>query len=233
MNLLNNAVKFCSQGYIRVGAVTDGQNIMMTVSDTGIGISGRFLKRIFEPFRQADTTLTRLNNGSGLGLAICKRLVARLDGEISVTSVEGEGSTFHVTLKNVQSTGNQSNDLSETASAAGRSMMIFASSPRVEQTIAESWRSRGYTIHAKNTEASALLEPDFIWTDLPTLIKMEPALLALLKSAPSFRSVNYPYIIVVYSTETELLPLPSSPFLIPVNHEIYGVMIGRLITATS
>ena len=66
------------------------------MADTGIGIKPEDLDKLFQPFRQIDTGLTRQHEGTGLGLAICKRLVERLGGTITVESQWGEGSTFEV-----------------------------------------------------------------------------------------------------------------------------------------
>jgi signal transduction histidine kinase len=69
-----------------------------------MGIKAEDLNKLFQPFRQLDTGLTRQHEGTGLGLAICKRLVQRLGGTISVTSQWGAGSTFQFTLPvNLQS----------------------------------------------------------------------------------------------------------------------------------
>jgi len=68
------------------------------VSDTGIGIKNEDLDKLFKPFRQIDTGLTRQYEGTGLGLAICKRLVEKLGGNITVKSEWGKGSKFQFTL---------------------------------------------------------------------------------------------------------------------------------------
>lgn len=220
MNLINNAVKFCTKGFICVGAHLEGSDVKLTVTDTGIGIPKRFRERIFEPFRQADTSLTRLNNGSGLGLAICKRLVARLDGDIYVTSAEGEGSTFHVLLKKVQTSGTyQANG----EDVGRRSMMVFTSSSRVQQTVGDAWARRGYKVLPSQADSASLQQADFIWTDLPTMVKKQPALLALVKAAPTDRSEKYPYILLAYSAEAELLAVPPSPFVVPVHTILFAV----------
>jgi len=72
--------------------------VRISVADTGMGIRREDLDKLFQPFRQLDTGLTRQHEGTGLGLAICRRLVERLGGTIAVASECGKGSTFSLTL---------------------------------------------------------------------------------------------------------------------------------------
>jgi CheY-like chemotaxis protein len=99
-NLLSNAVKFTpAQGVVLVRVTEEGAAFNLTVSDTGIGISSRFLPHVFERFRQADASTTRGYGGLGLGLAIVKELIERHGGTVSANSPgPGFGSTFTVTL---------------------------------------------------------------------------------------------------------------------------------------
>ena len=97
-NLMSNAVKFTDHGSVRVSAVADGGDLLLSVSDTGIGIAGEQHDVIFESFHQVDGELTRKHGGTGLGLAICRELAQAMGGEIEVTSEVGKGSTFTVRL---------------------------------------------------------------------------------------------------------------------------------------
>ena len=97
MNLLHNAIKYTgTSGQIRVSARRENDAILVSVSDTGIGISADDLPRIFERFYKADKS--RNTEGSGLGLAISKHVIASHRGTIWVESTEGRGSTFCFTL---------------------------------------------------------------------------------------------------------------------------------------
>jgi signal transduction histidine kinase len=98
LNLLSNAIKFTERGEVRLEArVGDGQAVIR-VADTGIGIKPEDLDKLFQPFRQIDSGLTRQYEGTGLGLAICRRLATKLGGTITVESQWGVGSTFEFTL---------------------------------------------------------------------------------------------------------------------------------------
>lgn len=97
-NLVGNAVKFTTQGYIRVGAARVGDALEISVSDTGEGIPEERLDDIFRSFEQVDTSLTRRHGGTGLGLSITKQLVELQGGDIRVESSLGVGSRFCFTL---------------------------------------------------------------------------------------------------------------------------------------
>lgn len=99
LNLLSNAVKFTSAGgRIGMRAVLAAETVAVTVWDTGIGINHADIDRIFEPFEQADSSLSRRYEGTGLGLALSRRLAEALGGTLSVESTPGSGSHFTVTF---------------------------------------------------------------------------------------------------------------------------------------
>ena len=98
-NLVGNAIKFTSEGEVRIkAAMIESEEakpqLEIQISDSGIGMTPAQLEKIFNPFVQADSSVTRKFGGTGLGLAISKRIVDALGGEIGVTSVEGQGSVF-------------------------------------------------------------------------------------------------------------------------------------------
>ena len=109
LNLLNNAVKFTDQGAVSLSAArVDGFRptpgaapvaaVEVRIADTGVGIKPEDLPKLFQPFRQIDSGLTRLHEGTGLGLAICRRLTTMLGGTIVATSEWSRGSVFTLTL---------------------------------------------------------------------------------------------------------------------------------------
>ncbi|HCE46744.1 MAG TPA: hybrid sensor histidine kinase/response regulator [Lentisphaeria bacterium] len=104
VNLVGNAIKFTEKGEVVVSVDLesvdkDSALLYFTVADTGIGIPAEKLKLIFEPFSQADASMTRRYGGTGLGLTISSRLVELMGGRIWLESEVGRGSKFHFTIK--------------------------------------------------------------------------------------------------------------------------------------
>jgi len=102
-NLISNAIKFTSKGEVvintKIELVNDNKLLFScSVSDTGIGIAQHKLNSMFERFTQEDSSTTRQYGGTGLGLAIVKKLCLLMNGDISVTSKQGQGSSFNFTL---------------------------------------------------------------------------------------------------------------------------------------
>ncbi|MFO8028071.1 MAG: ATP-binding protein, partial [Opitutales bacterium] len=102
-NLISNAIKFTKQGRVDFDVAVkelegDRAFVRFDVKDSGIGIADKDRSKLFTPFTQVQSGMTREYGGTGLGLAICKRLVEFMDGSIAVESKEGEGSTFSFTL---------------------------------------------------------------------------------------------------------------------------------------
>ena len=111
LNLLGNAIKFTEEGNVTLRISQEKptrENRIATfveVIDTGIGITRDQQDRLFEPFNQADATVSRRFGGTGLGLAICRRLVDAMGGEIGVASEQGKGATFWFRLEFDAATG--------------------------------------------------------------------------------------------------------------------------------
>ena len=98
VNLLGNAVKFTDSGAVTLRLSRGARAVRVDIVDTGIGIAADELPRLFRPFAQVDTGLTRRHGGTGLGLYISRRLATLLGGHIEVESAPGMGSTFTIVL---------------------------------------------------------------------------------------------------------------------------------------
>ena len=103
MNLVGNAIKFTEKGSVQMSVQLKGEGedrlLCFAVVDTGRGLSPEAMSRIFESFSQADASTTREFGGTGLGLTISRQLARLLGGDITVESVEGESSTFTLTIQ--------------------------------------------------------------------------------------------------------------------------------------
>ncbi|CUI16353.1 Conserved hypothetical membrane protein [Candidatus Protochlamydia naegleriophila] len=102
LNLLGNAVKFTEAGSINVHLINHSQEVEIRIEDTGIGLSADEMLKLFKPFSQADSSITRKYGGTGLGLAISKRIIDLHGGMINVQSEKGKGSIFSVILSKTQ-----------------------------------------------------------------------------------------------------------------------------------
>ena len=98
LSMADNAVRFTSSGEVRIAARVQGDWLEAAVTDTGIGIEASQLANVFDMFRHGDDRISRRHGGAGLGLAVAQRLARQMEGDITVSSVPGEGSTFTLRL---------------------------------------------------------------------------------------------------------------------------------------
>jgi signal transduction histidine kinase len=99
-SLLSNAIKYTADGgTITLAAEGDGETVRIRVRDTGVGIRKEEMERVFEPFFQADGGTTRQYSGVGLGLTIARDLARRMDGEVTITSEVGTGTSAMVVMR--------------------------------------------------------------------------------------------------------------------------------------
>ncbi|HJR10012.1 MAG TPA: ATP-binding protein [Rhodanobacteraceae bacterium] len=135
-NLMTNAIKFTQRGGVSVRVSkrsdTDTQHeLLFAVRDTGIGLAADAAARLFQPFTQADASVTRRYGGTGLGLTICKKLVDLMGGRIGVRSEPGRGSVFWFTVPFEKAPG----DIAGTHKSLAGSRALLAASPQRAQAI--------------------------------------------------------------------------------------------------
>jgi PAS domain S-box-containing protein len=165
VNLLGNAIKFTESGGAAISvratpADSEQLEIQLSVRDTGIGIDADSVRTLFDPFSQADASITRRYGGTGLGLAICKRLTELMGGCIWIESTPGEGSTFHFTIvtqpRPAEAQGGQALEL------PGRRLLLVDDNPLLREALAQqfdAW-SADIRIAESGTEALAILAED-------------------------------------------------------------------------
>ena len=172
INLLNNAVKFTFSGGIDISVkliekIDNYINLEFAIKDTGIGIDDSKLTKIFEPFIQADNSITRKYGGTGLGLTISKNLTKLLGGDLSVKSELGAGSTFYLRIKVLSdknfeiSKPNQTNSLELTNNNGNHSILLVEDHTMNQKIMVKILKKMGFEINAianNGIEAISLFE---------------------------------------------------------------------------
>ena len=152
MNLAGNAVKFTERGeiVIRVGLASrdaESATLRFAVSDTGIGLDPAYRRSLFEPFTQADASMSRRYGGTGLGLTICRRITELLCGDIGVDSQPAQGSTFWFTARLAQPQQQPDADVAPESRGrlAGRRVLLLVDHTATEGVLHHllwCWRAR-------------------------------------------------------------------------------------------
>ncbi|USB32620.1 response regulator [Paenibacillus sp. YPG26] len=185
INLISNAIKFTDHGGIYLVVTpkkveAERMSLEFTVKDTGIGIPAEKIDKLFKPFSQLDSSMTRKYGGTGLGLAICRTLVQMMGGEIRVESMEENGATFIFTVEVGKYEDNAGEDDSEALEdrsefvqlLAPRRVLVVDDHPINQKLMLSMLRKLGYTADvAENGERAIKMVQvpggyDYIFMDL-------------------------------------------------------------------
>jgi PAS domain S-box-containing protein len=158
LNLLSNAAKFTKNGAVRLHVQREqqagGDRIVFVVSDSGIGIAPGRIARLFAPFAQADSSIQKRFGGTGLGLAITRSLAQALGGDISVTSVQGQGSTF--TLHVAATCEDRIEDVLLEADGDAPVVLVIEDEPCARDLVRRAVARVGFVARGAETGASGL-----------------------------------------------------------------------------
>lgn len=218
LNLLSNANKFTSKGRLTLAVDREGTQLCFRVSDTGIGMTGEQLGRLFQAFSQADASTTKRFGGTGLGLAITKHFCTMLGGDVTVESTPGRGSTFIVTLPDQDASPSAVETPAPLASAEGRTtVLVVDDDPSVRNLLARTFENEGYRVIAAGNGVEALELAREHRPQAITLDVMMPQLdgwgvLRELKADASLRDI--PVIMVTVLNERGMaIPLGAADFV--------------------
>jgi PAS domain S-box-containing protein len=172
-NLVSNAVKFThAAGTVDVSAVIDGYFIEITVADTGIGIRGDDIPKLFQEFTQLESAYTKGFEGTGLGLALTRQLVELHGGRIWVKSEFGKGSRFSFTVPLTQATTKEPPaNRPDTVPGSGNTVLVIEDDPLTQTALENALLRKGYrALRASNgkegVEMAQRDSPDLIVLDL-------------------------------------------------------------------
>ncbi|NTU79337.1 MAG: response regulator [Chloroflexales bacterium] len=213
VNLLSNAVKFTPEGG-QVGLEVQGnpaqETVTFTVWDTGIGIAAEDLPKLFQPFVQIDSSLSRQYTGTGLGLSLVARFAQAHGGSVAVESTPGQGSRFSVTLPwtptDLAARPVPATAAVDTARPAVRQALVVEDSPTAAAQITRYLRELGarVAVHPHGTgtvERAVELQPDLIILDLLLPDDDGWAVLRQLKAEPRTRDI--PVLVITVVDEPE------------------------------
>jgi two-component system, sensor histidine kinase and response regulator len=193
LNLLGNAVKFTDNGFIRTSVRVEAKKVMITVKDTGIGMTEGEKAKVFGDFAQANSDITRRYGGTGLGLAISRRLVELQGGWISVETEKGVGSEFTLTLP-TEPPMTPLHAPSQNAGEIGRYVMVIDDDVEITEVIEKMLRIEKFGVYIINNPLKAMaaareLHPDVILLDIMMQYKDGFQVLRDLREDPETREI--------------------------------------------
>lgn len=206
LNLIGNALKFTEKGSITLtisGELISDDNCLLAIQikDTGIGISTENQQHLFQPFNQADNTITREFGGTGLGLSICKQIIDIMEGTIQLESCLGKGTTFKIKIPFSIDDTNKKEQLFSESTFAGKRVLIMTTVEKHRNVLSnrcEYWGLEITLIEEPEQAISLLSETDIDWLIVePENINFELLYLYFLQSK------HKPTIIFIGHTEQQ------------------------------
>ncbi|MEH2393445.1 MAG: PAS domain S-box protein [Nostoc sp.] len=204
LNLLTNAIKFTPVGQVSLVVEKVLQGMTFTISDTGIGIDSNQFQFLFEPFKQLDSQLNRQYEGTGLGLALTRKLARLHGGDVTVTSILGEGSQFTLFLPNPEHLAAADEAKEDTQATSSSSSLVLPKNKTIliveeENTgivLQNYLQTIGYQVKwidnkNKFLEEVRTLQPDLIFLDVQLVDDVSGwDLLNILKQEPSLQHLQ-------------------------------------------
>ncbi len=194
LNLVHNAIKFTSQGEVRLALRTDPGTVTVEVHDTGLGIPPEEQDRIFDEFGRSERSMRYGYGGLGLGLAVCRRLVALHGGTIGVRSTgkEGEGSTFYFTLPTIPPP-TRTPETSPTPHT-GKSVLLLTATPEQGASLVERLRHHGIPVEVlppdpRWVERATALSPGAVVADAALVAGQGWQIMSALRNNPATRDI--------------------------------------------
>ncbi|CAA7625903.1 hybrid sensor histidine kinase/response regulator [Magnetospirillum sp. UT-4] len=234
-NLLSNAAKFTENGTIRLVAGRDGDHVVFTVSDSGIGISPEQMARLFQPFNQADASTTRKYGGTGLGLAISRAFCEMMGGSITAESEAGKGTAFTVRLpaRVVKDSPPPVAPAASTATAAAALILVIDDDPAARDLIGRMLRDSGFRVATAEDGESGLRMARELRPGAITLDVLMPGIdgwktLTALKADPDLAAI--PVIMVSMAGDAEMAVALGATHVVPkpVDRNALAAILGQL-----
>ena len=243
LNLLSNACKFTDHGVIEVRssieAGPDGPEYHFAVKDSGIGMSGEHMSRLFQDFSQASSSTSRKYGGTGLGLAISRRLARMMDGEIAVESAFGEGSTFTLILPHVApDPSSESPDIDLGATRDGMTVLVIDDDRTSRDIIRRALVGEGFDVVSAATGRDGLdraraLRPALITLDIIMPESDGWEILTELKADPELADIPV-VLLSILDEPAKGFALGASDYLSkPVRREALRAVLDRFVDSTS
>ncbi len=239
LNLLSNASKFTEEGKITLEVTSKDQEVFFAVRDTGIGMTPEQQSKIFEEFTQADSSTTRKYGGTGLGLAISRRFCVMMGGDITVSSVVGEGSAFTIRLPLRVTDSSKETLTSEiqtllipTPENAKGTVLVIDDDPGSRELLHRLLAREGYTVLLATNGEEALEIAKTTRPNLITLDVMMPGMdgwtvLSALKSDPELADIPVIMVTIVDDRSTAYALGASDYLTKPIDRERLNSLLAK------